>query len=364
MHDADGEGIAAEPRGQIAARARELGFDVVGFAAADVELSDDHRRYEEFVDRGMHGTMDYLARNREVRRRLDTEHILRGAKSIVCLGVRYARDSEADAPLARHLARYGRGRDYHNFLRRRLRRLASFIREQFPGEAARPLLDVEPVLERAWAARSGLGFVGKNGLVITPGKGSYQLLGEVVTTLRLAPDVPLAERCGSCTLCLDACPTGAFEAPYVLDARKCIAYLTIERREPVSESFRAQLGEHLFGCDVCQEVCPFNRTAPPDEARTQPFAPLERWSKLGLADWVEASEETFRRITEGSPLKRPGRAAVAGNALIVAYHTLRDPAATEAQRRDARLALERGHQHEDPLVREVADWAARRAAEG
>jgi len=355
-----------DPRRSIVARARELGFDAVGIAAADIELEDDHRRYETFVARGMHGSMQYLARHGDVRRRLDTEHILPGARSIICLGARYARGAgqeATDPPLARRLARYGRGRDYHNFLRRRLRRLAAFVRESFPGEEARPLLDIEPVLERAWAARSGLGFVGKNGLIITPGQGSYQLLGEVVTTLHLRVDEPLAQRCGACTLCLDACPTDAFDAPFVLDPRKCISYLTIERREPAPLPFRAQLGEHLFGCDVCQEVCPFNRTAPPAASQTEPFAPLESWTATGLADCVGASEEEFRRMTQGSPLKRPGRSAVAGNAAIVAHHALERPDLSDAERSDCALALERAREHEDPAVREVAAWASGQAKE-
>src|SRR6202043_3539271 len=151
-----------------------------------------------------------------------------------------------------------------------------------PGVEARVLSDVEPLLERAWAARAGVGFVGKNGLVITPGQGSYQLLGEVVTTVALVPDTPMAERCGACTRCLDACPTRAFPAPFVLDARRCVSYLTIEQKTAIAPELRPGMGEHLFGCDDCQTVCPFNagtgaRATLTDEDG-DPFAPLERWS--------------------------------------------------------------------------------------
>jgi epoxyqueuosine reductase len=204
-------------------KALELGFDVIGVARADEPLGVEHERYRAFVDAGMHGTMGYLAERVEERRRLDTSAILEGARSVVCVGRRYARPvaaEETDPPLAKTIARYARGQDYHLFVRKKLRKLAEFIRALGPSVEARPLCDIEPIMERAWAARAGLGFVGKNGLVIVPGQGSFLLLGEVVTTLSLTPGVPMTERCGSCTRCLDACPTSAFVAPFVLDATK------------------------------------------------------------------------------------------------------------------------------------------------
>src|SRR5262249_42139683 len=158
--------------------------------------------------------------------------------------------------------------------------------------------------ERAWAARAGLGFVGKHGLVIVPGVGSFVLLGEVVTTLALRPDTPISERCGSCSLCLDACPTQAFDAPFVLDPRRWIAYLTIEHPGPMPEPLRDGVGEHLFGCDVCQEVCPFNRA----HARTKPvrsqYDPLAAWSNLPVEAFVDLSEDEFQALVVGSPLRR------------------------------------------------------------
>src|SRR5450432_3921538 len=196
--------------------ARALGFDAVGIARADTPLDADYERYRAFIGEGMHGEMDWLKENGEVRRRVDTDAILAGAKSVVCVASRYARtreDEASDPETARTIARYARGRDYHNGLRKKLRRLAAFVRRLGTAEApvhARPLVDDAPVLERAWAARAGLGFVGKNGLLIVPGQGSLVLLGEVVTTLSLAADEPMTERCGTCTRCLDACPTQAF----------------------------------------------------------------------------------------------------------------------------------------------------------
>jgi epoxyqueuosine reductase len=333
-------------------KARELGFDVVGIARADEPLGVEHDRYRDFIARGMHGAMGYLAEHTEVRRRLDTPDILSGARSIICVGCRYHRPAEQedrDPKLARGIARYARGQDYHGFLKKRLRRLAAFVRSLAPGVAARPLCDIEPVMERVWAARAGLGFVGKHGLLITPGQGSYQLLGEVVTTLELIADTPMAERCGSCTRCLDACPTSAFVAPFVLDPRRCIAYLTIEQRQAPQEELREAIGEHLFGCDACQEVCPWNRTAAPPLEQTEPFHPHARWEDLGLDDLTGLDETRWAEIAIGTPLRRPGRSGIARNAVIVAQNRLRhDPDDAEARR-----AIELARGHDDPMVRDL-----------
>lgn len=334
-------------------RAAALGFDVVGFARADEPLRDDFERYEAFVAGGMHGTMAYLADAREARRRLDTDAVLPGARSVVCVGKRYGRsdiDEAADPPLARRIARYARGQDYHNHLRKKLRRLAAFVRTLGPGVSARPLCDVEPVLERAWAARAGLGFVGKNGLIITPGQGSYQLLGEVVTTLELVPGEPMTERCGSCTRCLDACPTQAFVAPFVLDPRRCISYWTIETTDEPPEPLRAAIGEHLFGCDACQESCPFNRTAPPPPARVAAYRPLDRWSSTTLEDLVRLDDARWTRLAEGTPLHRAGPVGLARNAVLASTAT----AAAEEHRR----VVAAGRAHPEAVVRRLAEWGA------
>jgi epoxyqueuosine reductase len=344
---------------RIRDRAAALGFDAVGIARADEPLGLDHERYLGFLEAGRHGEMAYLAENVEARRRLDTDAILPGARSVLCLAVRYARPGEADeAPpgsVASQVARYARGRDYHNGIRKRLRKLADFVRGLGEGVEARPLLDTAPVLERAWAARSGLGFLGKNGLIIVPGQGSYLLLGEVVTTLALLPDVPLAERCGSCTRCLDACPTGAFVGPFVLDPRRCVAYLTIEARGPVPIELREGVGEHLFGCDVCQEVCPFNRTRPPPPDRTEPFVPLDRWRRLTAADLLATPAEAWPALREGTAMHRAPPAALLRNAITVV--ALRGD-------RGSLDALRQLLDHEDEAVRIHARWALDRLAEG
>ncbi|MEM9695028.1 MAG: tRNA epoxyqueuosine(34) reductase QueG, partial [Myxococcota bacterium] len=292
-------------------RAAALGFDQVGFARADEPLEDDYAHYEDFFDQGWHGEMGYLAAHREVRARLDHEGILAGGKTVICLARRYDRDwSEDEGTVASGIARYARGQDYHRFLRRRLQKLAAFVRER--GGQARAMVDTAPVLERAWAARSGLGFVGKNGLIIVPGQGSYCLLGEVVTDLELPAGSygqPMGERCGRCTACLDACPTDAFAAPYRLEPTRCISYLTIETRgEPPPELADALTG-HLFGCDDCQTVCPFNqrRLDPVSDAdrmeRRRPFITHPRWREVSWRELEGLDEEGFDRLTKGSPLR-------------------------------------------------------------
>jgi epoxyqueuosine reductase len=339
--------------------AGELGFDAVGFARADVPLEREFDRYEAFLDAGLEGELAYLADNREVRRRLDGEGILPGARSVICVAARYARPDEArEAPpgsVASLIARYARGRDYHQGTRRRLQRLAAFVRGLAPGVEARPIIDTAPVLERAWAARAGLGFVGKNGIIIVPGKGSYVLLGEVVTTLELLPDEPMTERCGSCTRCLDACPTQAFPSPFVLDTRRCIAFLTIEREGPVPEPLREGVGDRLFGCDVCQDVCPFNRTQPGPPERSELFAPLERWRSMSPADLLSLGEEAWPSVSEGTPLRRPGAAGLLRNAITVIANQGR------ADLLPALRAL--AASHADAAVREHARWACGRLEE-
>jgi len=348
---------------RIRQKAFELGFDVVGVARADEPLGIEHDRYRAFIEAGMHGSMQYLADHVEARKRLDTPFILEGARSVVCLGKVYARsanDEKNDPPLAQMIARYARGQDYHGFVRKKIRKLAAFIRQLSPEAEARPLCDVEPILERAFAMRAGIGFVGKNGLVIAPGKGSFMLLGEVVTTLELVPDEPMTERCGSCTRCLDACPTNAFAAPFVLDPRKCISYFTIENPGAPPEELHEALGEHFFGCDVCQDVCPYNHSSRPIPERTDGFRPLERWNEVRLSDFATMDEETFSRQTQGTPLSRAGRGGLARNATLVAANRLtRRPEDPEAEQ--WRGAIEAALEHDDPVVRDVARVALRRA---
>ena len=347
---------------QVRRASRDLGFDAVAIARAgpEVVLERDTARWDAFIGAGMQGEMTWLGENRGARLRVDGEEILPGARSVVCVARRYQRPPEArESETLRGIARYARGRDYHRFMRRRLWRLARFIRSIHPDRdapartQARVLCDEEPVLERAWGARAGLGFVGKNGMLIVPGVGSMVLLGEVVTTLDLEPGEPMTERCGTCTRCLTACPTSAFPAPFVLDARRCVSYLTIEQKTAVDPELRAGMGHHLFGCDDCQTVCPFNAgigaRAPLTRDDGDPFAPLERWSRVPLEDLLSLDDKAWRVLGEGSPLKRAGRARVARNAAIVLGNR-GDPSALPALRETATG-------HDDSMVREAAAWA-------
>jgi len=413
-----GEGLAERVR----AFALKLGFDAVGIARADRELDQDIARYDLFVEAGMQGEMGWLAKHRDARARLDGDQILAGAKSVVCLARSYASSERApvvadlgvgrdprhkpvadlgvgrdprhkpvadlgvgrdprhkpergEGELAAGIARYARGRDYHRFLRRGVRRVAAFLRTLGSADCpvrARPLCDDAPILERAWAAQAGLGFVGKNGMLIVPGVGSMVLLGEVVTTLELSTGAPMTQRCGACTRCLDACPTAAFRAPFVLDPRRCVSYLTIEHRSAVPLGLREAMGENLFGCDDCQTVCPFNAAAisraPASLERssnalsgprvkselgaTDPFAPLERWSRVRLEDLLAIDETQWLGLSEGTPLKRAGRCGLARNACIVLGNR-GDPRALPALRQAANA-------HEEPIVREAAAWAIAR----
>lgn len=351
-----------DPKQRIVEEARSLGFDAVGVARADVPLDADFARYEAFIDDGKHGGMAWLASAREARRRLNGDEILLGAKSVICVARRYARsrDEEANDPeLAQAIARYARGRDYHNGLRKKLRKIARLVRTLGSPEApaeARPMCDDAPVLERAWAARSGLGFVGKNGLLIVPGVGSLVLLGEVVTTLELEPDAPIPERCGACTRCLDACPTEAFERPFVLDPRRCIAYLTIENRDAIPEPLREGVGAHLFGCDDCQTVCPFNAhgrktSGLPVDARFEADA---RWATTSLRDLVALDEASYGKLKEGTPVSRATRVGLARNAAVMMGNRA-EPGDVESLER-ARTS------HDSAIVREAAGWALARIA--
>lgn len=260
--------ISSEPldphvlAGEIRRKARELGFDLVRITSADPSR---HREYlRKWLDDGQAGTMEYLTRRFEER--TDPARYFPGAKSIVCVAMNYHAQLdpvEAQPSTTRgRIARYAMGEDYHQFLKDRLYDLADWLRSRAPGTDTRCAVDTAPVMEKELAARAGIGWIGKHTLVIHRDIGSWLLLGEMLTTLELPADEPALDRCGTCTRCLDACPTAAITAPYQLDARKCISYLTIEHRQEIPAELHESIGEWIFGCDICQEVCPWNRKAP------------------------------------------------------------------------------------------------------
>ena len=352
---------------RVVERAQALGFDAVGFARADEPLRDDFERYRAFIDAGMHGGMSYLARHLGPRRNLNRAEIQAQAKTVISVARGYARaheDERGDPPLAQLIARYARGQDYHRVVRRPLEQLAGFVRSLRPGTAARALCDTAPVLERAWAARAGIGFVGHSGMLIVPGLGSFVLLGEVVTTLDLdvsawrearAPTgetdaLPVADGqgCGACVRCLEACPTQALVAPRVLDPRRCLSYLTIEHRADVPPAWRAARADRLFGCDRCQEVCPYNHAPTRSAQDVGPFRPLACWASTSLVELVLMDEHQWRSLVRLSALSRVPAWAAARNALLVAH-------ARAAQgEADPSEALQAGLRHPDERVQALA----------
>lgn len=347
--------VAAEQQrwaSRVRAEARALGFDAAGFAAADALPAEHYERFCSFVARGLHGDMGYLARHAAARAQVNGPAILAGARSVISVALSYAPSAAALAaapPVARLIAYHARGRDYHQVMKERLQALVAVVRGLAPGVRARALCDTAPVLERAWAARAGLGYVGKNGMLIVPGLGSYVVLGEVVTTLALPPSEPRASTaCEGCDACLRRCPTGALVAPYQLDPRRCISYGTIEARRRPPPSMASAVSDQLFGCDLCQRACPANDVSPPDRGSEDPFAPLRRWADIALADFVSLSPARWRELAAGTTLCRLSAERLAQNAVLVA--------AARVRRGDtaARAILERAERHPDAVVRAVA----------
>jgi epoxyqueuosine reductase len=309
-----GVGLAALTlTGSVKALARELGFDLVAVGpAGPPEHGAALRRW---VEAGHAGTMGYLERRLEER--LDPSRVLPGARTAVCVALNYYQGEREDASW-RPVARYAWGRDYHDVIGPRLERLADHL-TQAAGARSRGYVDTGPVLERDLAARAGLGWIGKNTMLLHPALGSWFFIGVLLTTADLVVDAPLADRCGTCRACLDACPTGAFVDAYVLDARRCISYLTIEHRGPIDADLHRGMAGWQFGCDVCQDVCPWNRKAPttrhPELVPETAYPGADTVSRLDDA----AMRETFR----GRALLRAKPAGLRRNALIYLENEIR-----------------------------------------
>jgi len=318
----------ADPGREAIELARAEGFAAAGVCAAEPTRWEPELR--AWLDAGKHGSMAYLADHLDVR--LDPARLLEGASSVLMVADQYApRGAAEDPPLAPgrgRIARYARGRDYHKVIKRRLHRLCDTLRARHPGHSFRAFTDTAPVLERELAERCGIGWVAKHTLIINPDRGSYLLLGGIVTSLELTPpeDQPrITDHCGTCTRCIDACPTACI-TPYSVDASRCASYLTIERRLPIDESFHEPIGAWIFGCDVCQEVCPHNaprraeRSSDRAGAVGPDYAPRrDSFDLLEVLDWTEADR---RRAFEGTALKRATLAMMKRNALIAAGNAL------------------------------------------
>jgi epoxyqueuosine reductase len=331
----------------LKALAGQLGFRLTGACPA-VTPAGIHRFYE-WLDRGYAGSMDYLERRRPAY--AHPRHVLPGARSLLMLGMPYRNEEPAAAkPLTGRVSRYSWGTlDYHDVIQTRLKQLVKFLKSREPGCEARGVVDSAPLLEREFAQLAGLGWNGKHTLLINPQQGSWFFLAAILTDVELQYDAPFAtDHCGTCRACLDACPTDAFPQPYVLDATRCISYLTIELRDVVPTALRNDLQDWVFGCDVCQEVCPWNRKAPiSDEAA---FAPRDdRW-RLDLPRLFELDDEQYRQLFRKTPLWRAKRRGLLRNAAIVLGNQA-DPAAVGP--------LRRGLSDQEPIVRAACVWALR-----
>lgn len=335
---------------EVKARALALGFGRVGVARVG-PLEPEGAALRAWVAAGQHATMGWIADTVDVRLDPSDARLLAGARSVVALATPYAREEGEVGPAPGVVARYARGRDYHNVVGVRTKKLAAWLRAR--GAPSRASIDTLPVLERAWAQRAGVGFVGKNACLIVPGVGSHVLLSTVVTTAELDPDAPMPERCGTCRRCLEACPTDAFVGERALDARRCVSYLTIEHEGEIEDdALREGIGARFFGCDACQDVCPFNRAAVPDAAGTAPFAPAERWGAHDAAGLLELDEAAFDAWSLGSPVRRPGLAGVARNAAIVLGNA--------GEKRHLPVLRRAAASHPSASVRATAAWAAAR----
>ena len=296
----------------VKALALELGFDLVAIGSADPP--EHGQAFTRWVEAGYAGDMRYLERRRDER--LDPQSVLPGARSVVCLALNYYQGEPAD-PSWEPVARYAWGRDYHDVITPRLERLAAHLAEA-SGARSKAYVDTGPVLERDLAARAGLGWIGKNSMLLHPDLGSWFFIGVLLTTAALDHDEPLPDRCGSCRACLDACPTEAFVAPYVLDARRCISYLTIEHRGEIDPALHRDVGQWQFGCDLCQSACPWNRKSPiTREASFHPTRPYPGAEAVARMD-----EGRFKERFAGTALLRPKASGMRRNALIaLANHT-------------------------------------------
>ncbi len=308
---------AAERTRQIKAKARELGFSFCGVSEAGF-LEEEAPRLEAWLNQGMHGKMAYMANWFD--KRLDPRLLVPGARSVLSLMYNYHNPEVPQDPEAPRISQYAYGRDYHPVIRGLLRDLVAWIEREIGAVEGRVFVDSAPVLERAWARRSGLGWVGKNGNLIHPRAGSWYFLCELISDLDLQPDGPMKDYCGTCTACMDACPTDAIPQPYVVDGSRCISYLTIELRDEVlPPEWKGRMSQWAFGCDICQEVCPWNRFAKRHE---QPaFEPPPGLLAMDKRAWEELNEEVFQRLFRHSAVKRTGYRGLKRNLRLLGLGT-------------------------------------------
>jgi epoxyqueuosine reductase len=329
---------------RIKEEAQRLGFALAGISS--VELPPHEKSFAQWLRKGLGGELGYLKRTEELRR--DPRKLVPWAASVVSVGMNYYTPIPRPKDGAKGwISRYAWGDDYHDLIKERLESLLDKVREIYPDPiAGRAFVDSGPVLERDFAGVAGIGWIGKNTHLISPRRGSWFFLGELFLSIELAYDHPIRDRCGKCDLCLKACPTGAFVGPYILDARRCISYLTIELKGAIPHHLRPLMGNHVFGCDICQEVCPYNAKASPTSEES--FSPREGLYTPELISLLSISEEEFRRRFRGSPILRAKRRGFLRN-VAVALGNLKSPEAVPA--------LIQALQDEDALVRRHVAWA-------
>lgn len=298
----------------IKRKARELGFTHVGIAAAQ-PLDEEARCLREWLGKGYHGSMRWMSDNPE--KRTDPRAVVHGARSVIAVAMNYFTPAQhsTDAGIGK-ISRYAWGDDYHEILTDRLELLWEWMKTEFSGVEGRYYVDTGPVMDKVWAQRAGIGWIGKHTNVITQDFGSWVFLGELITTLELKPDQHATDHCGDCTLCIEACPTDAIVEPYVVDSNRCLSYLTIEHRGAIAGDVTTKFGNWIYGCDVCQDVCPWNHkfAGVTDEAG---FRPRE-WNLTPVLDeWKDMSQTEFSAKFKGSPIKRTRKDGLVRNVNIV-----------------------------------------------
>lgn len=278
--------------------ATRLGFSFCGISKAEF-LEEEAPRLEEWLNRGYQGKMGYLENHFD--KRLDPTKLVPGAKSVVSLVYNYYPDKTHEIGDKPKIAKYAYGQDYHFVIKNKLKAFMDIIQEELGEVEGRVFVDSAPVHERAWAAKSGNGWVGKNSLLLNREMGSFFFLAELIIDLELEPDGPMKDYCGTCTACQDACPTDAIPEPYVVDGSRCISYLTIELKDEIPSEFKDKMEGWAFGCDICQDVCPWNRFSKP---HNEPAFKPQGWEKFSKQDWQEMTKEVFQKVFKKSAVKR------------------------------------------------------------
>jgi epoxyqueuosine reductase len=284
----------------IKTEAKNLGFMFCGIAKAEF-LEQEAPRLEDWLKKGMHGEMQYMENHFD--KRLDPRLLVDGAKSVISLGLNYYTDNDQQDLLAPKISRYAYGADYHHVIKDKLKQLLNIINEKIGEVGGRAFVDSAPVLDRAWAKKAGMGWIGKNGNLINKKAGSFFFLAELIIDLELEYDIePTANHCGSCTRCVDACPTDAIVGPYIVDGSRCISYLTIELKNEIPAEFKGKMDNWMFGCDICQDVCPWNKFS---VLHNEPsFTPHAELLGMKQTDWEDITHETFQKVFKNSAVKR------------------------------------------------------------